>query len=416
MNWIQFSRLIFSLYRRRGPLPDLEWIESLGLLAVKLCQIHALRIDFLRRDKCEHLARLYRRNAALPPEDFRALLEDSAVKEILSQFASIDDAALASASVGQVHRARLLCGDDVVVKAVKADVRDQFIADVASLKRLFRLAVRVYPRLRRVGDPIGILEDVETYTLTDLDLRNEIAGQAVLKEILEENTASFDLRRLKFPRIYASMSAHDVLVSEFVSGASIDELLERGELEYEHLIELFRLHGFYMFCVGSFHGDLHPGNVILHGQDFYLVDTGYVATIGPRLRDGLFRFFGSLSYYDYGECAQHLNAMSLRPLEGAALRSFERDFLRLYSDFRDATVSEVSLTTRMMQTIKLGVNSGMAFERSLFAIIRSLMYLDGMVLRCNPNAVLIRDMRPLLDEFLTARPEGDIELNPDMTN
>ena len=188
-------------------------------------------------------------------------------------------------------------------------------------------------------------------------------------------------------------------------GASIDELLERDELEYEHLIELFRLHGFYMFCVGSFHGDLHPGNVILNDQDFYFVDNGYVATIGVQLRDGLFRFFGSLSYFDYDECARHLNAMSISPLEGAALRTFEREFLKLYSDFKDATVSDVSLTTRMMQTIKLGVNSGMAFERSLFTIIRSLMYLDGMVLRCNPDAVLMRDMRPLLDEFLTARPD-----------
>jgi ubiquinone biosynthesis protein len=405
MNWFQFSRLIFSLYRRGGPLPDLEWIESLGLLAVKLCQVHALRIDFLRRDKCEHLARLYRQNAVLPSQDFRALLRDAAADEILSQFASIDDAALASASVGQVHRARLVCGDDVVVKVVKADVRNQFAADVASLKRLFRLAVRVYPRLRRVGDPIAILEDVETYTLSDLDLRNEIAGQRVLKAIREQNSARFDLRRLRFPRMYASLSSRDVLVSEFVPGASIDELLERDELEYEHLIELFRLHGFYMFCVGSFHGDLHPGNVILNDQDFYFVDNGYVATIGVQLRDGLFRFFGSLSYFDYDECARHLNAMSISPLEGAALRTFEREFLKLYSDFKDATVSDVSLTTRMMQTIKLGVNSGMAFERSLFTIIRSLMYLDGMVLRCNPDAVLMRDMRPLLDEFLTARPD-----------
>jgi ubiquinone biosynthesis protein len=406
VNWLQFGRLIFSLYRRGGPLPDLEWIESLGLLAVKLCQIHALRIDFLRRDKCEHLARLYRRNRALPSEEFRVLLERSASPEVIANFSSIDDVALASASVGQVHRARLISSDDVVVKVVKADARDQFVADVASLKRLLNLAVRIYPRLRRVGDPMGILEDVETYTLSDLDLRNEISGQRALKEILEQHTASFDLHRLKFPTIYTALSARDVLVSEFVPGASIDELLENGDLQYEDLVELFRLHGFFMFCVGSFHGDLHPGNVIVHGDDFYLVDTGYVATIEPQLRDGLFRFFASLAYYEYADCARHLNAMSIRPLEGEAFSTFERDFMRLYSDFRDSTVSEVSLTTRMMQTIKLGVNAGMAFERSIFAIIRSLMYLDGMVLRCNPNAVLVRDMRPLLDEFLAARPDG----------
>ena len=65
MNWIQFGRLIHSIYGRGGKLPDLDWIQDLGLLAVKLGQVHALRIDFLDREKCEHLARLYRRNAML---------------------------------------------------------------------------------------------------------------------------------------------------------------------------------------------------------------------------------------------------------------------------------------------------------------------------------------------------------------
>jgi ubiquinone biosynthesis protein len=56
----------------------------------------------------------------------------------------------------------------------------------------------------------------------------------------------------------------------------------------------------------------------------------------------------------------------------------------------------------MMRTIKLGVNSGMVFEKGIFAIIRSLMYLDGMVLRCNPDAVLVRDMHRFISEFQTA--------------
>ena len=73
MNWIQFGRLIHSIYGRNGRLPDLDWIQSLGLLAVKLGQVHALRIDFLEREKCEHLARLYRRNTALTPEVRRSV-------------------------------------------------------------------------------------------------------------------------------------------------------------------------------------------------------------------------------------------------------------------------------------------------------------------------------------------------------
>ena len=91
--------------------------------------------------------------------------------------------------------------------------------------------------------------------------------------------------------------------------------------------------------------------------------------------------------------------MSERELGGLAFDTFKERFLELYAGFTGTTVAQVSLTRKMMQTIKLGVHSGMTFEKGIFAIIRSLMYLDGMVLRCKPDAVLLRDMRRFIGEF-----------------
>jgi ubiquinone biosynthesis protein len=399
MNWIQFGRLIHSIYGRGGKLPDLDWIQGLGLLAVKLGQVHALRIDFLEREKCEHLARLYRRNAVLAPENFLGLLRASAVPGFFDHFESIEPVALASASVGQVHRARLKTGEAVVIKAIKKNVRAQFIADVASLKRLFRLATFLYPKLRRVGDPVGILGDIEEYTLSELDLRHEVAGQKTLRAIYEQHRDRFDLSRLAFARVHEPLGNENVMVSEFIPGRSFDELLETGGLGYDRLLELFHIHGFYMFCVGTFHGDMHPGNVLLTGDKLCFIDTGYIGHVGPKIRRGLFEFFAALSEYDYPRCAAALNHMSERELAGPAFDTFKAKFLELYADFTGTTVAQVSLTRKMMQTIKLGVHSGMTFEKGIFAIIRSLMYLDGMVLRCKPDAVLLRDMRQFIGEF-----------------
>jgi ubiquinone biosynthesis protein len=399
MNWIQFGRLIHSIYGRGGKLPDLDWIQDLGLLAVKLGQVHALRIDFLDREKCEHLARLYRRNATLAPEDFLGLLRASAVSGFFDHFENIEPAALASASVGQVHRARLKDGGDVVIKAIKKNVRAQFTADVASLKRLFRLATFLYPKLRQVGDPVGILGDIEEYTLSELDLRHEVAGQKTLRAIYEQHRDTFDLSRLAFARVHEPLCNENVMVSEFIPGRSFDELLETGELGYDRLLELFHIHGFYMFCVGTFHGDMHPGNVLLAGEKLCFIDTGYIGHVGPKIRRGLFEFFAALSEYDYPRCAAALNRMSERELAGPAFDTFRGRMLELYADFTGTTVAQVSLTRKMMQTIKLGVHSGMTFEKGIFAIIRSLMYLDGMVLRCKPDAMLLRDMRRFIGEF-----------------
>lgn len=70
-----------------------------------------------------------------------------------------------------------------------------------------------------------------------------------------------------------------------------------------------------------------------------------------------------------------------------------KKFKVLYRDFKNSTVSQVSLTKRMMETIKLAINSGMEFEEGMFHIIKSLMYLDGMVLKCNPDVNLMDDIR-----------------------
>jgi ubiquinone biosynthesis protein len=401
MNCFQFARLIRSIYRHGGELPDIEWIQRLGLLAVKLGQVHALRIDFLDAAKCEQLAKLYRQTISLPPQDFQALLDRQAPQGFRDHFLSLEDRPVASASIGQVHRGRLRDGPEVAVKVIKSDVREGFLRDVTSLRRLFRLITLFYPKIRQVGDPVGILDDIEEYTLSELDLRHEAEGQDLLRGIYEQNRGRYDLTQLRFAQVHRELSNANVLVTDYIPGPTLDELLEQESLPYARLLELFHVHGFYMFVAGTFHGDIHPGNVILSGDKWVFIDTGYIGRVGEKIRRGLLDFFAALAYDDYPVCARALHRMSEAELSPRAYDRFAGQFLELYQGFTNTTVSQMSLTKQMMRTIKLGVNSGMVFEKGIFAIIRSLMYLDGMVLRCAPDAVLVRDMRRFIGEVQT---------------
>lgn len=397
MTWIAFARLMKTIY---GPtLPDIRFIESLGLLAVKIGQTYALRPDFLREESCRRLAQLYRHTDRMAPADLNAVLADAVDESWRQAFASIDPEPLASASVGQVHRAELTSGDAVVVKVVKGEFEKSFMRDVRSLRRLLKTAIYFYPKLARVADPLGILESIETNTLSELDLRREAEGQQTLRRLKDEYQDRYDLQRLVFPSIHSDLSGRRVMVSEFIDAPSFDELLEQGALPYETLLELFHIHGFYQFGIGAFHGDIHPGNILLDHDRICLVDTGAISTVGDHMRRGLFGFFEALVEYDYEASATRLNEMAEKPIDGNALQRFRERFLDLYADFRDATVSDVSLTRRMMQTIKLGVHSGMVFEKGMYPIIKSLMYLDGMVIRCKPDAVLMHDLRRFVREF-----------------
>lgn len=401
MNVYSFLKLIKTIYSSK--LPDIHYIESLGLLAVKIGQTYALRLDFLPEQNCQHLAQLFRHTDTLPPSSFRTLLSDTVASEWKNSFFTINETPLASASVGQVHQAQLLNGKPVVIKLIKRDFTASFTKDVRSLRCMLRILLFFYPRLAKVADPLGILDTIEKGTLDELDLRKEAAGQEILKRITNDHSMQFNLSGLYFPTIYAELSGERWMVSEFVEGATFDELLTAGRLTYDELLALFHLHGFFVFCIGTFHGDIHPGNIIrMPNGKFAFIDTGAISRVGDTMRRGLFDFFDALSSYDYEQCAKALNSMAEQGITGKAFERFNAKFLRLYADFTNATVSQVSLTRKMMETIKLGVNSGMLFERGMYPIIKSLMYLDGMVLRCNPEAVLVRDMRPFIDEFKTA--------------
>jgi ubiquinone biosynthesis protein len=397
MNWLEFIKLMRDIY---GPgLPDLEKIQRKGLLAVKIGQTFALRIDFLDEAKCRHLAALYRQNINIPTEDFHRLLAGYTDLSWRSNFSFIDPIPLATASVGQVHKAELRDGRKVVIKLIKRDFKKSFVSDVESVRSLMRTAVFFYPKLARVADPVGILSHIEEYTLSELDLGNEVRHGQVLRDIHKSSRDRFDLSGLAFPEISQELSNANVLVSEYIDGKTFDELLDEGKLEYSQLLNLFHIHGFYMFGVGTFHGDIHPGNIILKDGKLYFIDTGAISRAGEKIRRGLFGFFEALSYYDYGRCAEWLNKMADQEITGRTYDAYRERFLRLYSDFTDSTVARVSLTRKMMETIKLGVNSGMVFEPGMYPIIKSLMYLDGMVLKCKPDAVLMRDMRGFIEEF-----------------
>lgn len=401
MNIFQSLRLIYELYFKKG-LPNLNRIQSWGLLAVKLGQMHAQRLDFLPAEKCNELTKLYRNNNPISSEDINLLIQEQGGQKFKDFFADFETTPLATASVGQIYRATLKNRSSVVVKFIKSRFKQQFEKDVKKFKDFFKIILFFYPKLSKVGNPIGILEDVEAYTLAELDLRNELIGAKELERIAEIFKEKYDFSSLAFHKHYPELSGENVMVSEFISAPSVDELLTAGKFSYEDMLKLFFIQGFYIFKAGKFHGDLHPGNVLYDGKKFYFVDTAYIGIVGDRIRKNLFNFFDALSVYNYTESAKWLNEMAEKRIEGERYEKFKKDFISIYQTYTNSTVSQVSLTRQMMLTIKLGVNSGMVFEKGIFAIIRSLMYLDGMVLKCNPNAVLVKDMRPFIETFKQA--------------
>ena len=399
MRMLTFIRFMRQIMRKKPA--DLDWIQRQGLMAVKLAQIFALRPDLLGEEKCKQLQQLYQHAASIPPEDWEETLRSKAIPNFFDNFKSINPTPLAAASVGQVHRATLLNGDEVVIKFVKQANAVKFRQEVDRMKSWLRIFLIFSPRLRKVGNPMALLNHVADYTTRELDLRNEILGAEELKKIQSEIAEEFPTPKLRFPKYYPKLSNENVLVSEFIEGISLEEGIESKSLEWSTLLELFRIHGAYLFGIGTFHGDLHPGNCIIDQKGrFVFIDNGAICHAPSFVNRSLFNFFEHLSRQEMHSAFMSLLDMTTKKPNGKKMQKYLNRMNEIYADFEKKPVGEQSLTRIMMQTVRAAVELANAeFGEEAFPIIRALMYLDGLVIRTHPEVLLIKSMGPYLDEF-----------------
>jgi ubiquinone biosynthesis protein len=374
----------------------------MGLLAVKLGQFCALRPDLLDSDRCLQLQQLYSRAPTIPEEDFEKLLTKFTPPGFRSNFRKIDSKPFAAASIGQIHRAELLDGTKVVIKIVKADFEKSFRRDVRRMKRWMRIGLLLNPKLKKVGNPIGLLAHIEDYTLRELNLLNEIEGKERLEDLAEEYKHKFPMPKLRFPKIWKELSNEQVLVVEEITSPTLEAHLNSATMDWEDLLQLFRIHGAFMFGLGVFHGDLHPGNAMMtKNKDFVFIDTGAICEAPNHVRKALFGFFYFLAKGELRNAFDAMLTMADVTPTGDTLDTYYASMHELYDGFVGTSVSEVSLTEQMMKTVKASVLAGCSFGEDAFPIIRSLMYMDGMVLKGHPEVDLISAMGPYLDEFAT---------------
>ena len=399
MRLLKFA-LFMRQVTRKSPA-NLDWIQKQGLLAVKLAQIFALRPDIISLDKCKQLQTLYSSASTIPTENVFKILKEKAPDSYHENISWFDVEPLAAASVGQVHKAKLKTGEKVVVKVIKEDHERKFKRDVKRMTRWLKLAMILSPKLRRVGNPIALLEHVQDYTLRELDLRNEIIGASKLNAIREELSGDFPMKRLRFPKYYPELSNRHVLVSELIDGQTLEQGIIKSNLAWEDLLELFRIHGAFMFGVGTFHGDLHPGNCILDKQgNFVFIDNGAICEAPRKVSNSLFNFFYHLSSNDKDLAFEALISLAERRPRSVKVEEFKKDMHEIYKDFENLSVGQQSLTEVMMKTVRSAVeNAGADYGEEGFPIIRSLMYMDGLVIRTYPEVKLISEMTGSLNEF-----------------
>lgn len=280
-------------------------LESLGPIFIKFGQILSTRRDLLPEDVSDELARLQDQVAPFPATEAVAIIEQSLHAPVSELFDRFDHEPMASASIAQVHSARLHSGEEVVIKVIRPGIEKVIRKDIRLMYVFGRLLVALLKEARRLR-PIEVVRDYEKTILDELDLLREAANASLLRRHFIDSPLLF------VPQVYWDYCKPSVMVMERIYGvpvADIKTLKARGtdmKKLAERGVEIFFTQ---VFRDRFFHADMHPGNIFVDISDpsepkYIGIDCGIVGTLEPE--DQYYLACNLLAFFkrDYRRVAQ----------------------------------------------------------------------------------------------------------------
>jgi len=280
-------------------------LQDLGPIFIKFGQLLSTRRDLLPEDIADELMMLQDRVPPFESEKAIALIESQLGAKINEVFSRFDVAPLASASVAQVHAARLKTGEEVVVKVVRPGLKPVIGSDLAWLFILAKIAERLSADARLLH-PVDVVADYEKTIYDELDLLREAANSSQLRRNFEGSTM------LYVPQVYWDWCRPKVLVMERIYGVQVTDLAtladQRTDMKKlaERGVELFFTQ---VFRDSFFHADMHPGNIFVStvspwDPQYIAIDCGIVGSLTPEDQDYLARNLFAFFKRDYRRVAQ----------------------------------------------------------------------------------------------------------------
>ncbi|HZU80820.1 MAG TPA: AarF/UbiB family protein [Acidimicrobiales bacterium] len=377
-------------------------LESMGPAFVKLGQVLSTRPDLLPEPYLEALARLQDEVAPFPATEARRVFAEETGSAPAAVFTSFGDEPMASASVGQVHRAVLRDGRRVVVKIQRPGIHEQVAEDLEALGQIAKFLDDHTDAGRRYGFE-DLLEQFRRSLTDELDYRTEAANLERLAAILPEEGPLF------VPRPVAGLTTQRVLVMDEIKGNKVTELsaVERDRLDTEGLADaLLRSYLEQIFVHGFFHADPHPGNVIVTPDGrVALVDLGMVGHLRQDVRLQLVRMLLAVQEGRGQSAAEALVAL------GHRLEDFDED--ALMRDVSDLVGRALSMQFAGLRIGELVARLSQACGRrglrpppELALLARALLNLESVTRCLTPEFDAVEAIRRHSSEILASQMEA----------
>ena len=375
-------------------------LEKLGPTFVKLGQLLSTRVELMPRAYLEALSRLQDKVEPFGFDEVEKIVSSELGVRISKAFTEFEVKPIASASLGQVHLARLRDGRTVAVKVQRPNIREAVLDDLDALGKIAEFLDQ-HTEFGQRYQFCQMLEQFRKSLLRELDYRLEAQNLIALREQLKK------FNRIIVPEPVNDYCTSRVLTMEYVPGKKITNMSPLARMEFDGAAlaeELFRAYLEQILVHGFFHADPHPGNVFLT-PDYRvaLLDLGMVGRIMPRLQEDLLQLLLAISE-GHGEEAADMAIKVGDTIENFDDKVFRRKISEIVAVQKTATVAQMEVGRLVLEVTQISAESGVRVPSELTMLGKTLLNLDqvGRTLApdFDPNASIRRNAAQILQQRL----------------
>ncbi len=371
-------------------------LADLGPTFIKLGQVLSVRPDILPADVLEELAELQDNAPTVAWPAVKELLEEELGAPLESVFAQFEETPVASASIAQVHIAWLHDGTEVAVKVQRPNVEKTLRSD---LHILYSIARMVEGNISFPGlyTPVEIIQEFEIAVFSELDFLQEAAAGERFRQL------HGSVEGVVAPRVLRGHCTRRMLVMERIRGRRLNAVeggSEEGKQLMRRLIQSWYLQ---LFEHGFFHGDPHPGNLMVREDGaLCFLDFGLTGLLTAEMQDVMTAVFTGLVFRDAESVALAIYRAGATH-ERVDLKAFRGEIHRLMRKYEGASLSRLSESSSLVEFIAVAGRYRIQLPREFAVIARATSIVDGIARRLLPDVDIVAEVRPLAQRLMATR-------------
>lgn len=392
--------------RRRHRLA--QWLVRqllrLGPTFIKIGQSLSTRTDLLPLEYIQELSQLQDRVPAFAVQEAIAVIESELGRSLSELFTQFEEKPLAAASLGQVHRATLLSGEQVVVKVQRPGLEALFNLDFEVLHQSLRMAKRLLPGAKKY-DLEGIYQEFFALLFQEINYIQEGKNADRFRQNFAKQP------RILVPQVYWQYTTHKVLTLEYLPGVKVDdrETLQAQGINVDRVIQLgICAYLKQLLLDGFFQSDPHPGNMAVSPQgELIFYDFGTMAEVKVIARDQMIQTFFAILSKDTDKLIETLVFMGL--IEPTSdMGAVQRIMTFLLENFRDKPVDVRAFDQISEEVVAMFEQQPFRLPPQMTFVLKSVMTLDGIARTLDPAYNLLAASQPFVRSVTVAKGQGSI--------